>query len=139
MTTWPLPCPPSHACTCFSDGYFAPYSLFVCLFARDYETEDGLAADERTWALLDGMADIALRSGRSVAQVALRWLLQRHAVTSVVIGVKTLEQLDENLGATSYALSAEDMAKLDALSAIPVPCEYKQSANHSKRHTPSRY
>ena len=55
--------------------------------------------------------------------MALRWLLQRRCVTSVVIGVKTLEQLSDNLGATAWALSEADMAKLDALSAVPVPCE----------------
>ena len=58
--------------------------------------------------------------------MALRWLLQRSCVTSVVIGVKTLEQLSDNLGATTWALSEADSAQLDALSAVPVPCECAQ-------------
>ena len=87
--------------------------------APDY---DALAGDERTWALLDGMVKIAARrGGKSVAQVALRWLMQREAVASVVIGAKTLEQLHDNLGATTWELADADVAQLDALSDVPVP------------------
>ena len=51
-----------------------------------------------------------------MAQVALAWLRLRPAVASVVIGARTPEQLDENLGVTELTLSAEDLARLESVS-----------------------
>jgi len=57
--------------------------------------------------------------GASPARVALAWVLSKAFVTSVIIGVKTLEQLDDNLAASGFDLSPEEIAKLDAVSAPP--------------------
>lgn len=73
---------------------------------------------ERTWRILDVMRPIAEAHGVSPAQVAIAWLLSRKAVSSVIIGVKTLEQLDDNLGAAHLALTAEQLAALDKVSAL---------------------
>jgi aryl-alcohol dehydrogenase-like predicted oxidoreductase len=54
----------------------------------------------------------------SVAQVALAWLLARPAVSSVLVGASSLAQLDDNLGALSVRLEADQLAQLDALTAI---------------------
>jgi aryl-alcohol dehydrogenase-like predicted oxidoreductase len=54
-----------------------------------------------------------------VARIALAWLLKRPFVTSVIIGAKTVEQLDDNLAATTVELSADEIARLDAASALP--------------------
>jgi aryl-alcohol dehydrogenase-like predicted oxidoreductase len=55
----------------------------------------------------------------TVARVALAWLLQKPAVMSIIIGAKTLEQLDDNLAAAGLTLSPEEMSKLDAVSELP--------------------
>ena len=73
----------------------------------------------RAFACVDAMRPIAARHGVSVAQVALAWLLAQPAVSSVIIGAKTVEQLTDNLAATKLALTAEDMATLDKLSQLP--------------------
>jgi aryl-alcohol dehydrogenase-like predicted oxidoreductase len=54
-----------------------------------------------------------------VARVALAWLLARPWTTSVIIGAKTVEQLDDNLAAADLRLSAEEIARLDEVSALP--------------------
>jgi aryl-alcohol dehydrogenase-like predicted oxidoreductase len=74
---------------------------------------------ERAWACVDAMRAIGDAHGVSVARVALAWLLAKPAVMSIIIGAKTVAQLDDNLAATSLALSADEMAKLDAVSALP--------------------
>ena len=58
-----------------------------------------------------------------MAQVALAWLVDRPAVTSVILGARTLEQLDDNLGAAGLHLSAEETARLDQAS-TPIVDDY---------------
>ena len=74
---------------------------------------------ERAWDCLDAMRPIAEAKGVSVAQIALAWLLHQKAVTSVIIGAKRVDQLDDNLAATKVKLSAEEMGVLDEASALP--------------------
>ena len=73
----------------------------------------------RAFACVDAMRPIAARHGVSVAQVALAWLLAQPAVSSVIIGAKTVEQLTDNIAATRLALSADDTATLDQVSQLP--------------------
>ena len=68
--------------------------------------------------IITALREIAKAHGTSVARVALAWVLAKPFVTSMIIGARTVEQLDDNLEATKLKLGAEDMAKLDALSAI---------------------
>jgi aryl-alcohol dehydrogenase-like predicted oxidoreductase len=65
------------------------------------------------------MREIGAAHEVSVARVALAWLLAKPHVMSVIIGAKTTEQLDDNLAATALTLSADEVAKLDAVSALP--------------------
>jgi len=73
---------------------------------------------ERAYDVIDAMAEVAKAHGASVARVALAWLLERKGVMSVIIGAKTIEQLDDNLAAAELKLGAEEIAKLDAASAL---------------------
>lgn len=66
--------------------------------------------------LIDVLDTVAAETGKSVAQVALNWLLQRPTVASVIIGARNEEQLQQNLGAVGWNLSAEQVARLDAAS-----------------------
>src|SRR5271170_1896406 len=73
---------------------------------------------ERAYDIIDAMALIAKAHGASAARVALAWLLQRKGVMSVIIGAKTTQQLDDNIAAADLALSGEEIATLDAVSAL---------------------
>jgi aryl-alcohol dehydrogenase-like predicted oxidoreductase len=75
---------------------------------------------ERTWAVVDVVRRLAERRGVAMAQVALAWLLARPAVTSVILGARTLEQLETNLAAGDVVLTADEEAALDEASRIPV-------------------
>jgi aryl-alcohol dehydrogenase-like predicted oxidoreductase len=74
---------------------------------------------ERAFACVDAMRPIALARGCSVARVAQAWLLAQPGVTSIIVGAKTTEQLADNLGAVSLELSADELATLDGVSALP--------------------
>jgi len=74
---------------------------------------------ERAWNCVDAMRPIAQAKGVSVAQIALAWLLHQKAVTSVIIGAKRLDQLDDNLAATKVKFSAEELGVLDDVSRLP--------------------
>jgi aryl-alcohol dehydrogenase-like predicted oxidoreductase len=101
-------------------------------FDRHGATEKGSRRDMRgaaaqfppvdedvAFAVVDVLRAIAGRIGTSPSQVALAWLLAQPGVTSVITGVKRLEQLRDNLGAADLTLSAEDLAALDAVSLTP--------------------
>jgi aryl-alcohol dehydrogenase-like predicted oxidoreductase len=74
---------------------------------------------ERAFACVDAMRPIAEAHGCSVARVALAWLQQQPAVTSIIVGAKTEEQLADNLGAASLRLTTDELATLDAVSKLP--------------------
>ncbi len=65
------------------------------------------------------MRVIAAARGVSVARIALAYVLAKPFVMSVIIGAKTVEQLDDNLAAADIRLTAEEMASLDTVSALP--------------------
>jgi aryl-alcohol dehydrogenase-like predicted oxidoreductase len=74
---------------------------------------------EKAFVLVDRMRAIGAERGASVAQVALAWLLAKGAVTSIILGASKLNQLEDNLGALSVNLGEEEIAKLDAATALP--------------------
>jgi aryl-alcohol dehydrogenase-like predicted oxidoreductase len=74
---------------------------------------------DRAWACIDAMREIGDKHGVSVARVALAWILAKPFVTSVIVGAKTMEQLDDNLEAVKVQLSPDEMKKLDDVSALP--------------------
>ena len=90
--------------------------------------------DERTWRVIDAVADIARTHGVNAAQVSLAWLEARPAVTSVILGARTTAQLADNLGAVSLELTAEDRARLDAVSAPVVSAYPYGPAGAGQRH-----
>ncbi|PMS35896.1 aryl-alcohol dehydrogenase-like predicted oxidoreductase [Trinickia symbiotica] len=74
---------------------------------------------ERGYDCIDAMRGIAEAKGVSVAQIALAWLLHQKVVTTVIVGAKRVEQLEDNLAATSVSLTADELAALDKVSALP--------------------
>lgn len=79
---------------------------------------------ERAFDCVEVMREVAAEQNCSVAQIALAWLLHQGGVTSIIIGAKTLEQLEDNLTAPQISLTADQLARLDAVSALPE--EYPQ-------------
>jgi aryl-alcohol dehydrogenase-like predicted oxidoreductase len=74
---------------------------------------------ERAYDCIDVMRGIAEVKHVSVAQIALAWLLHQRVVTSVIVGAKKVEQLDDNIAATAVTLSADELAALDKVSTLP--------------------
>ena len=74
---------------------------------------------ERTWKILDVMAPIAKAHECSPARVSLAWLLAKPVVTSVIIGAKRHDQLQDNLAAIKLTLTHDELRRLDEVSALP--------------------
>lgn len=83
------------------------------------------AYDEaKLYNIVDVLDEIAGETGKTVAQVALNWLLQRPTVSSIIIGARNEEQLKQNLGAVDWNLTTEQVKKLDAASESPTTYPY---------------
>ena len=78
-----------------------------------------LVDKERTWRILDVLRPIAQAHETSVAAVALAWILVKPFVTSVIIGAKRVDQLRQNLSAVEIQLTADEIGRLDEVSALP--------------------
>ena len=76
---------------------------------------------DKGYEIVDVLSVIADNHSVSAAQVALAWVLANAAVTSVIIGVRRMEQLEDNLGAVALELTADELLKLDAVSRLPLP------------------
>lgn len=91
-------------------------------------------ANERTWTVLDAVHDVAAKTGRSAAQVALRWLMQQPGVTAPILGARTLEQLEDGLAAAEgEPLADEHMATLTEASDRPLPYPFGLLARFRRR------
>ncbi|WP_217567258.1 aldo/keto reductase [Streptomyces sp. GbtcB7] len=71
-------------------------------------------AQERTWAVVDAVTEIATKRDISPARIALAWVAGRPGVTSVILGARTLAQLDDNLAAAGLVLDADETERLEA-------------------------
>jgi aryl-alcohol dehydrogenase-like predicted oxidoreductase len=74
---------------------------------------------ERTWRILEVMAPIAKAHECSPARLSLAWVLTKPVVTSVIIGAKRVDQLQDNLAAVELALTQDELRQLDEVSALP--------------------
>ncbi|WP_172123403.1 MULTISPECIES: aldo/keto reductase [unclassified Devosia] len=83
---------------------------------RGMEAYEKRNANPQTWAVIDAVMQIAEQRGVSAAQVSLAWLVQKPAVTSVILGARKREQLADNMAAGDLSLSAEEVARLDEAS-----------------------
>src|SRR4051812_36047226 len=75
-----------------------------------------MTATEQNWRTLDGVLAVAKRHDATAAAVALAWLLAKPEVSSVIVGARNVQQLQENLQALSLKLSPEDVRDLDEVS-----------------------
>jgi aryl-alcohol dehydrogenase-like predicted oxidoreductase len=80
--------------------------------------------DDRLYRVLDALESVARETDKTVPQIAINWLLSRPTVSSVLIGARDEAQLEQNLGAVGWALSAEQLARLDRASRVVPPYPY---------------
>jgi len=85
--------------------------------------------NEHTWTVIDALLEVAEETGKAPAQVAINWLLQRPGVTAPIIGARTMDQLESNLGSAGWALSDAQMEKLNTASDLSLPYPYDFIAN----------
>jgi aryl-alcohol dehydrogenase-like predicted oxidoreductase len=87
--------------------------------SRRSEFDFPIVDKERTWHILDVVAPIAKAHGCSPARIALAWLLTRPFVTSIVVGAKRLDQLQDNIAAGDVHLTEDEIRRLDEVSKLP--------------------
>jgi aryl-alcohol dehydrogenase-like predicted oxidoreductase len=91
-------------------------------------------ADDLLYHVVDALDAVAGQTGKTVPQIALNWLTRKATVASVIVGARNEEQLRQNLGATGWSLTAEQIAALDKASAVPVAYPYW----HQRQAAPDR-
>lgn len=88
---------------------------------------------ERTWCVIDELLAVAEEANKTPAQSALNWVKDRPGVTAPIIGARTMEQLEDNLGAVGWSLTPEQRARLDNISDMPGPYPYDFITNQTGR------
>jgi aryl-alcohol dehydrogenase-like predicted oxidoreductase len=91
-------------------------------------------ASQRTWDIIDAVSEIADTHGASRSQVALAWVGAQPAVTSVILGARTVQQLEDNLGATRLTLGTDELDRLTTASAPQVEDYPYGVAGIAQRH-----
>jgi aryl-alcohol dehydrogenase-like predicted oxidoreductase len=89
--------------------------------------------EEQLWATIDVLVEIADARGCGVPEVALAYLLHKPGVTSLIIGARTTKQLGQNLPAAELSLTADEMLRLDEVSAPPLVYPYWWQAKYDER------
>ena len=90
--------------------------------------------DESVYRGVDALDAVAEETGKTVAQIALNWVLQRPTVSTVIVGARNEEQLKQNLGAVGWTLTPEQIKRLDAASAKPAAYPYWHQAGFAERN-----
>jgi aryl-alcohol dehydrogenase-like predicted oxidoreductase len=101
---------------------------------RGMEAWEPRNKQERTWRILDAVEQVAKAKGVNQAQVSLAWLEAQPAVTSVILGARNIDQIADNLGATSVELTPDELECLSAVSAPAVSDYPYGKAGADQRH-----
>jgi aryl-alcohol dehydrogenase-like predicted oxidoreductase len=98
-------------------------------------SETAQSGDEETlYRTVDVLGALAIETGKTISQIALNWLLQRPTVSSLIFGARNEAQLRENLGAVGWNLTAEQVARLDAASAVTPIYPYCHQRGFAERN-----
>jgi aryl-alcohol dehydrogenase-like predicted oxidoreductase len=95
-------------------------------------------SDDYLYKVVDALDAVSREVGKTIAQVALNWLLERPSIASVIVGARNEEQLKQNLGAVGWKLTAEQVKKLDTASAVmpAYPCWHQRSTFPERNPAP---
>jgi len=89
--------------------------------------------NERNWQIIDAVDAIAKERGATHSQIALAWVRAQTTVSSVIIGVRTMQQLEDNLGAAEMTLTEEELTHLDEVSRLPELYPYRMIQDYMMR------
>ena len=92
--------------------------------------------DEHLYKVVDALDAVAAETGKTVPQIALNWLLHRPTVSSVIVGARNEQQLQQNLGAVGWNLTEAQIADLDKASAVTPVYPYWHQRNFAERNPP---
>jgi aryl-alcohol dehydrogenase-like predicted oxidoreductase len=99
-----------------------------------------LVNEELLYNVVDVLDEIAKETEKSIAQVALNWLMHRPTVCNIVMGARNEEQLRQNLGAINFYLSSEQIKRLDQISRVhPIYPYWHQMAFDSRNPKPTKW
>jgi aryl-alcohol dehydrogenase-like predicted oxidoreductase len=90
--------------------------------------------EEHLFQVVDALDEVAKETGKTVPQIALNWLLQRPTVSTVIVGARNERQLQDNLGAVGWTLTAAQIAKLDKASEVTLPYPYWHQRGFEERN-----
>jgi aryl-alcohol dehydrogenase-like predicted oxidoreductase len=90
--------------------------------------------DEYLYRVVYALDAVAAETGKSVPQIAINWLLHRPTVSSIILGARNEEQLQQNLGAVGWNLTADQIAALDEASAVTPVYPYWHQRNFAERN-----
>lgn len=89
---------------------------------------------EHLYTVVDALDAVAAETGKTVPQIAINWLQHRPTVSSIILGARNEQQLRQNLGAIGWQLTADQIARLDQASTVPVPYPYWHQRNTPERN-----
>jgi aryl-alcohol dehydrogenase-like predicted oxidoreductase len=90
--------------------------------------------EEHLYNVVDALDRVAAETGRTIPQIALNWVLRRPTIASAIIGARNEQQLRQNLGASGWSLTAEQVAWLDAASEVPLAYPYWHNRQFLERN-----
>ena len=90
--------------------------------------------EEHLYRVVAAIDQIAVETGKTVAQIALNWLLRRPTVSTVIIGARNQQQLRQNLGVVGWSLTPQQIARLDAASQLPLIYPYWHQRQFEERN-----
>ncbi len=89
--------------------------------------------NERTRKILDQVEKISAETGKTMAQVALNWVMSNPAVTAPIVGARSVEQLTDNLGATGWSLEKKHIEAINEASNLEVTYPYDRRSEEQQR------
>ncbi|MEO1513464.1 MAG: aldo/keto reductase [Bacteroidota bacterium] len=89
---------------------------------------------EKNWKIMDKMQELCKKHDATPSQLAIAWILSKPVVSSVILGVRTMEQLTDNLASNQLSLSAEDLGELDRLSTLEELYPYRMIEAYGARN-----
>lgn len=98
-----------------------------------------VVSEETFYTITDALEEIAAETGKSIAQVAINWVLQRPTVSSIIIGARNEEQLKQNLAAVGWRLTVDQLKKLDKASEVPPIYPYWHQRQNLTLNPPPKF
>jgi len=98
-----------------------------------WDDQEEQRVSEITWKTIDTLSEIGKSNNKTESQVALNWLLNQPGVTAPIIGARNVVQLKDNLGCLDWTLTAEEVIRLNSVSAIKLPSPYDFIARYGRK------